>query len=88
MSIFLAAVLAFPTAWPRRLVGAVGGLAVLYGINVLRLATLGYIGAIDDSPGQRWFNFIHEYVWQGIFIVFVVAVWMIWIEFVVKARRE
>jgi exosortase/archaeosortase family protein len=87
MSIFLAAVLAFPTLWWMRAVGAVGGLSILYVINVLRLATLGYIGAIDTSPGQKWFNFIHEYVWQGIFIVFVVAVWMLWIEFVVKARR-
>lgn len=87
MSIFLAAVLAFPTTMVRRAIGAVIGLALLYGINILRLATLGFIGAIDTTPGQKWFNFIHEYVWQGIFIVFVVAVWMLWIELVVKARR-
>ncbi len=87
MSIFLAAVIAFPTLWSRRIVGAIGGLALLYGINIVRLATLGFVGAIDRSPGQKWFNFIHEYVWQGIFIVFVVAVWMLWIEFIVKARR-
>lgn len=87
MSIFLAAVLAFPTRWWKRAAGAAGGLVLLYGINIIRLATLGYIGAIDRSPGQKWFNFIHEYVWQGIFIVFVVAVWMLWIEFVVKVRR-
>ena len=87
MSIFLAAVLAFPTGWARRLVGAIGGLGILYAINILRLATLGVVGAVDRSPGQKWFNFVHEYVWQGIFIVFVVAVWMLWIEFVVKARR-
>ena len=87
MSIFVAAVLAFPTTLMRRAIGAVAGLGLLYGINILRLATLGVIGALDDSPGQKWFNFIHEYVWQGIFIVFVVAVWMLWIEVVVKARR-
>jgi exosortase/archaeosortase family protein len=87
MSIFLAAVLAFPTGLVPRAIGAVGGLAALYVINILRLATLGIIGAMDASPGQKWFNFIHEYVWQGIFIVFVVAVWMLWIEFVVKGRR-
>ncbi len=87
MSIFLAAVLAFPAAWWKRGVGAFGGLIILYGINILRLGTLGYIGAIDNSPGRKWFTFTHEYVWQGIFIVFVVAVWMLWVEWLVRPRR-
>ncbi len=87
MSIFLAAVLAFPTGLWKRLVGAVGGLFVLYWINILRLATLAYIGALDRGSGRDWFGFAHEYLWQGIFIIFVVAVWMAWIEFVVRLRR-
>ncbi len=87
MSIFLAAVLAFPTLWWKRLAGAVGGIAILYGVNIVRLSTLGYIGALDDSPGRKWFTFAHEYVWQGVFIVFVVAVWMLWIEWLVRPRR-
>lgn len=87
MSIFLAAVLAFPAAWWKRGVGAIAGLAILYGINILRLGTLGYIGAIDTSPGRKWFTFAHEYVWQGVFIVFVVAVWMLWVEWLVRPRR-
>lgn len=87
MSIFLAAVLAFPAAWWKRGVGAIGGLVILYGINILRLGTLGYIGAIDTSPGRKWFTFAHEYVWQGVFIVFVVAVWMVWVEWLVRPRR-
>lgn len=87
MSIFLAAVLAFPALIWKRVVGAVGGLVILYGINILRLATLGYIGAIDRGSNGKWFSFVHEYLWQGIFIIFVVAVWMAWIEFVVRPRR-
>lgn len=87
MSIFLAAVLAFPAAWWKRGVGAIVGLIILYGINILRLGTLGYIGAIDTSPGRKWFTFAHEYVWQGVFIVFVVAVWMLWVEWLVRPRR-
>lgn len=87
MSIFLAAVLAFPTRWWKRIVGAAAGLFVLYWINVLRLATLAYIGAIDSASDGKWFTFVHEYLWQGVFIIFVVAVWMAWIEFVVRLRR-
>ena len=87
ISIFLAAVIAFPTLLLYRFIGVVAGTSILYVINVVRLSTLAYIGAIDWRSGQKWFNFIHEYVWQGIFVIFVVIVWMAWIEFVVSARR-
>jgi len=88
MSIFCAAVLAFPTRRRKRLVGIVAGLPVLYGVNCARLACLAVIGAWDRGAGHggKYFTFAHEYVWQGIYIVFVVAIWMIWLEFVVKAR--
>ena len=87
ISIFLAAVLAFPTLIVHRVIGAVAGTMVLYAINVGRLGTLAYIGAFDTKSGGKWFTFAHEYVWQGIFLIFVVAVWMAWIEFVVRERR-
>ena len=87
MSIYFAAIIAFPALWRKKFVGVVVGLIALYFINVARLATLAYIGAIDPTPDNRWFNFIHEYVWQGIFLVFVVAIWMMWIEFVVRVRK-
>ena len=87
ISIFLAAVIAFPTLLLYRFIGVVAGTGILYVINVVRLSTLAYIGAVDWRSGQKWFNFVHEYVWQGIFVIFVVIVWMAWIEFVVSARR-
>jgi len=87
MSIFVAAVLAFPALIAHRLLGVLGGLAALYTINITRLVTLAFIGAYDTASGGKWFRFAHEYVWQGVFIIFVVAIWMAWIELVVKARR-
>jgi len=87
ISIFIAAVLAFPAPVRHRVIGLILGTAMLYVINVGRLSTLAYIGAVDNSPGKKWFNFVHEYIWQGIFIIFVVAVWMAWIELVVRIRR-
>ena len=88
MSIFVAAVLAFPSLLWKKGVGIFGGLTALYCINVGRLSTLAFIGAIDPTADKKWFNFIHEYVWQGIFLVFVVAIWMIWIELFIKVRRS
>ncbi len=87
LSIFVAAVLAFPTTWFRRAIGLLGGLPFLYAVNLGRLSSLAYLAAYDTTAGRKWFTFCHEYVWQGIFIVFVVGVWLTWIEFVVRRGR-
>ncbi len=86
MVIFVAAVLAFPATWTARLMGLVMGLPILYAVNVFRLAFLACVGAWDR--GREIFNFAHHYVWQGIYIVFVVAVWMAWVELFVKRRQS
>ncbi len=85
MAIFLAAVLAFPTLWRKRLIGLVAGLPIMYGVNVFRLTVLALIGAVDKS--RVWFNFAHEYIWQAIYIIFVVAVWLLWVEYIVNRTR-
>ena len=87
LSIFAGAVLAFPVSWRKRFIGLLTGLPVLYCVNILRLTTLAYIGAVDTSTSNKWFSFSHEYVWQGIFVLFVVAAWMAWIELVVRWKR-
>lgn len=86
MAIFVSAMLAFPTRWWKRLVGIAAGLPLLYAINVVRLVCLGLIGAYDET--QEIFDFAHHYVWQGIYIVFVVAIWMVWVEVLVKPGRR
>ncbi len=82
MAIFFSAVLAFPTRWWRRLAGILLGIPLLYGVNILRLTCLGYIGALDS--GGEIFSFAHEYVWQGLYIIFVVAIWLLWVELLVR----
>lgn len=85
MVIYLAAVVAFPARWWKRVAGILAGLPILYGVNVFRLACLGIIGSYT-GPGEQ-FDFYHEYVWQGLYILFVVALWLIWMEVLVKGRR-
>ncbi len=87
MVIFFAAVIAFPTRWWKRFVGLVVGIPLMYGVNIFRLVCLGMIGALDTSPGREYFNFAHHYVWQSLYVVFVVAVWLLWIELLVKKRK-
>lgn len=84
MAIFVSAVLAFPAAWRKRLLGVLIGIPVLYAINLFRLSCLAGLGAFTGSGPL--FDFAHHYVWQGIYIVFVVAVWLLWVEFVVREK--
>jgi exosortase/archaeosortase family protein len=84
MAIFFAAVVAFPTTWRKRLLGNLVGVPIMYGVNVFRLSCLAVVGALD-AKGEI-FKFVHEYVWQSVYIIFVVAVWLVWIEFVVRRK--
>ncbi|MCX8065015.1 MAG: hypothetical protein N3G21_07570 [Candidatus Hydrogenedentes bacterium] len=86
MAIFLAGVIAFPTTFGRKLLGAVVGIPLMYIVNVFRLSFLGVVGAL--TAGGMWFEFLHYYVWQAVYIVFVVAVWLAWIEFIVFGVTE
>jgi len=54
-------------------------------VNVIRLVCLAFIGAFIRN--RYVFNFAHIYVWQTIFILFVVCIWLIWIEKIVKRRK-
>ncbi len=86
MAIFLAGVIAFPTGFWKKLLGAVIGIPLMYLVNIFRLSFLGVIGAL--TSGGLWFEFFHYYIWQAVYIVFVVAVWLAWVEFVVFGGEE
>ena len=68
--------LAYPASWRSRLLGAAVGVAGLTVINVLRIAVL--VGIAEVSPDL--FGYFHEYVWQGVFLVLVIAYAMTWVE--------
>jgi exosortase/archaeosortase family protein len=67
---------AYPAPWPRRLTGALIGVAGLTVVNVLRLVFLVRIAELQ--PGL--FEYFHEYVWQGVLLVLVIAYAMAWVE--------
>jgi exosortase/archaeosortase family protein len=85
MAIYVAAILAFPALLWKRLAGIVIGLPILYAVNVLRLVTLAFIAAYTGAG--KWFDFSHLFVWQGVYLIFVVCIWLAWVEFIVR-RKE
>ena len=61
LALCLGTILAYPVPWRRRLTGAAGGAALILGLNIVRLGTLGRVAA---SP--RLFDALHIYVWPAI----------------------
>jgi exosortase/archaeosortase family protein len=72
--LFLAAVAAFPASWRAKLVGAGIGLVALFAVNVVRLASLYYVGVYWRSALEP----IHQLVWQSLVIAFAVSLWLLW----------
>lgn len=67
---------AYPATWWARLAGMLLGTAGLTVLNVVRIAFLVRIAELQPAL----FTYLHEYVWQGVFLVLVIAYAMKWIE--------
>jgi len=76
MMIYASAVIAFPSTIKEKLFGLALGIPGLYLINTIRMSALAVIGMY----WKDLFDFFHEWMWQGIFIVFVIVFWLIWKE--------
>jgi archaeosortase B (VPXXXP-CTERM-specific) len=80
LMIYFACILAYPTGWKNKLKGLLLGIPIILAINLMRMVILVYT-AIHHSES---FEYIHSYLWQGIFIIFVILLWILWLEKVVK----
>ncbi len=74
--IFLAAVIAYPSGWKKKLWGILLGVPAILFVNLIRLVTLFYIGYWFPSV----FETAHLLVWQSLIIFFAVLFWLIWVE--------
>src|SRR5262249_39771603 len=75
MGLYAAATLAYPAPAGRRTSGILFAVAVLYLVNLIRVLSLLYTGYL--VPG--FFEAAHVYVWQVLFLVVVVGLWLSWI---------
>ncbi|MGB7583165.1 MAG: exosortase H [Sedimentisphaerales bacterium] len=79
-ALFVCAVLAFPASFSRKAAGIIGGVFALAVLNLVRVASLFLIGV--HLPGI--FSVMHIEVWQGLFIIFAVMLWVLWLVWIVQ----
>lgn len=72
--IYLAAVFAYPASWRAKLTGAGLGVAVIHGVNLLRVVALFLIGLFYNE----YFHDTHVYVAQALVVAIAVATWLFW----------
>jgi len=81
--ILIAAMLAFPAPWKHRAIGILAGLLAVQALNVVRVISLFYLG----QWSARAFEWAHLYVWQGLIMLDVLIVWLLWIRTLPRASR-
>jgi exosortase H (IPTLxxWG-CTERM-specific) len=74
--VLVAAMLAFPASWQRKLVGLGAGIIAVQGLNVVRVISLFYLGQWNFDV----FEFAHRYVWQALIMLDVLIVWLLWVR--------
>lgn len=74
--VLFAAVVAFPTDWRHKVWGLLLGFLAVQGLNVVRVISLFYLGQWNDTA----FRVAHEYLWQGLIMLDVLIVWLLWVR--------
>ena len=79
--VLVAAMLAFPATWQRKLGGLAIGVVAVQGLNVIRVISLFYLG----QWRQDAFEFAHQYVWQALIMLDVLVIWLLWVRTLPRA---
>lgn len=74
--ILVAAVVAFPASWRHRAWGIGLGFLAVQALNVVRVISLFYLGQWN----LEWFKVAHEFLWQGLIMLDVLVVWLLWVR--------
>jgi len=83
IGLFMAAVLAFPSAWRHRLLGLALGIPALLLVNLVRMVTLIMVGA----SSAKALDIGHVYVWPVIVLTMAMVIWLHWARIAVRDPR-
>ena len=82
MGIYASFILTYPVTPRAKGIALLAGIPFIYGANIIRLYMMAWI----DKLTPEYSEYFHNYMWQGVFIVMVVFMWILWIDKV--ADRE
>lgn len=74
LSIFLAAVIAYPSRWREKIAGLTLGSLFLFAVNLIRIVTLFAVGVLLPA----WLDWFHLYFWQTLIVLVSLSTWFYW----------
>jgi len=81
MLIFTSFILVYPSSLKAKGLALATGIPFIFCANITRLFMMAWI----DKLRPQYTEYFHQYVWQVVFIVMVVLMWLVWIDKVVNA---
>ena len=81
--LFISFVLAYSSTFKSKALGLISGIPLIVVANILRLVVLGW--ATEYWPSQA--HLLHDYVWETIFLFFIIVLWFLWINLVVNREK-
>lgn len=82
--LFVSFVCAYSSALKSKALGLVSGIPLILAVNILRLVVLGWI----TEYWPRHAHFFHDFVWETVFIFFIILLWLAWINLVVDREKK
>jgi exosortase/archaeosortase family protein len=76
MVIFSSFIFSYPSQIKAKVLALLTGIPLIFGANVLRLFIMAWL----DKLKPEYSEYFHNYVWQVVFIVMVVYMWIIWLD--------
>lgn len=78
--IYAIAVIAYPSAWKKKLIGIAAGSAVLQVINIIRIVFLAFL-ANSGAHLRSYFEYVHIYVAQGFMIAISLGIFFLYLHY-------
>ncbi len=82
--IYLSIIGAYPARIREKLIGLFIGVPVIHLLNLVRMVVV----ALILYHKRELFDFVHGYLWQGSFLIFMFVLVVFWMTKVVKPRRR
>jgi len=80
MLVFAAFLLVFPSSFKAKGIGLAIGLPAIHLANLARLLAMAWVEELLPA----YAIYFHDYLWQVVFLIGVVFLWLIWIDQVVQ----
>jgi archaeosortase B (VPXXXP-CTERM-specific) len=82
--LFISFILAYSSSFKSKALGLITGIPLILATNIVRLVVLGWV--TENWP--RHAHLFHDYVWETIFLFFIIALWFLWINLVVSREKN